>query len=275
MSANEKVDLLKNGKGLLVPCGKCIACRISRVAEWTTRMMHQLEESKVGCFITLTYANDFLPKGGTLDKKELQLFMKRLRKFLEPTKVKYYACGEYGDEENRPHYHIALFGWQPDLKKMRKHGRYWESLELNPIWPYGNNTVGTLTKDSCQYVAGYMKKKYSKNMYPSEIQQPFAFISQGMGKNYAEEKGLTDPNSEITKNGERMTRPRYYQKLWKAEGHEDSRKAMLNMKSVLREEELMEKLGGKAQLDMAKETDRISREAINKWWEENTKKGVM
>jgi hypothetical protein len=44
---------------------------------------------------------------GSLKKKELQNFLKRLRKNAGFT-FRYFACGEYG-KKGRPHYHILLF----------------------------------------------------------------------------------------------------------------------------------------------------------------------
>ena len=66
--------------------------------------------------MTLTYRNEFLPNDNQLSVRDVQLFIKRVRKLLgteigyeyvRPIKVIY--SGEYGKKNTkRPHYHIAL-----------------------------------------------------------------------------------------------------------------------------------------------------------------------
>ena len=85
-------------------------CRIALSREWATRVLHESDYWDHSCFTTLTYNNEHLPKDGSLHKDELQKFFKRLRKYLGDRKMKYFACGEYGDEGHRPHYHAILFG---------------------------------------------------------------------------------------------------------------------------------------------------------------------
>ena len=135
---------------LEVPCGHCIACRIARTREWTIRLLHESEFWSDTSFLTLTYNDDFLPSDGSLVPRDLTLFFKRLRKDLshDRRKIKYYACGEYGDTYGRPHYHAIVFGISPNDKKL---------VEEN--WPYGFVRIGTVTYDSCRYVAGYVQKK--------------------------------------------------------------------------------------------------------------------
>jgi hypothetical protein len=43
-------------------------------------------------------------------KRDLQLFFKRLRKAYPDVKLRYFACGKYGEQFARPHYHVILFG---------------------------------------------------------------------------------------------------------------------------------------------------------------------
>ena len=95
--------------GLEIPCGKCILCRKQKAAEWSLRMYHELSTSQKASFVTLTYDDTKLPANQTLVKAHLQNFMKRLRKRIEPEKLRYYAVGEYGDKTQRPHYHMILF----------------------------------------------------------------------------------------------------------------------------------------------------------------------
>ena len=99
-----------------LPCGKCLPCRLNRTAEWTTRMLYELKSWRCASFVTLTYNDENLPIAengrSTLVKKDVQLFMKRLRKY-SGRELKYYAVGEYGSVEktHRPHYHLIIFGF--------------------------------------------------------------------------------------------------------------------------------------------------------------------
>lgn len=99
-------------------------------------------------FVTLTYDDDHLPPGGTLARKDVQDFLKRLRFRFEGTKIRYYGCGEYGENTGRPHYHLAVFGLGPA-----------EAEAINSCWGRGHSFTGDLTHDSAQYVAGYVTKK--------------------------------------------------------------------------------------------------------------------
>ena len=58
-------------------------------------------------FVTLTYDDDHLPEYNSLNYKHFQDFMKRLRK--SHNGVRFYMCGEYGEDFSRPHYHALLF----------------------------------------------------------------------------------------------------------------------------------------------------------------------
>ncbi len=131
------------------------------------------------CFITLTYDNENLPQNKSLDKREWQTFMKRLRKELQPQKIRFFACGEYGKNQDittldtigRPHYHAIIFGHdlRERLPNERLNEKYLISEEnghklytsptLEKVWPKGFNTVGDCTFESAAYVARYCLKK--------------------------------------------------------------------------------------------------------------------
>ena len=85
MQCTAPITLFKVGKqyypqGLQVPCGKCLACRIKNRKEWQIRMLHELNYHDDAVFLTLTYSDEYLPDNNTLVKRDLQLFIKRLRK---------------------------------------------------------------------------------------------------------------------------------------------------------------------------------------------------
>lgn len=176
------------------PCGQCMPCRIARTSEWVTRMLDE-SEGKDSCFITLTYGEGNLPENGTLVKRDLQLFIKRLRKFVEPVKIKYFACGEYGSKNDRPHYHLIVVGWKPDpLRCSRPDRKNLSSVDIQDLWPFGINVVGSVTSDSIQYVVGYVRKKIigvgQKAEYSDRL-PPFQLQSQGIGKEVIEKKKLS------------------------------------------------------------------------------------
>ena len=114
------------------------------------------------CFITLTYSPENLPPDGSLRKGDFQKFMKRLRKQYKH-KIRYYHCGEYGDKNNRPHYHAILFGHNFDdwvyLFDSPSGEPIYTSPSLEKIWKKGFVTVGTVTFESAGYVARYCMKK--------------------------------------------------------------------------------------------------------------------
>lgn len=124
--------------------------------------MHEKQLHNENVFVTLTYDNPSLPEGGTLVKRDLQLFMKRLRKE-RGAGVRFYACGEYGEQTFRPHYHAILFNCEFPDKKLVKKAPCGEDLfsseELFDLWPFGNNVIGSVTFDSAAYVARYIMKK--------------------------------------------------------------------------------------------------------------------
>jgi len=124
--------------------------------------MHEKRLHKDSCFVTLTYDNEHLPPAGTLVKRDLQLFMKRLRN-ARGSGVRFYACGEYGDVNGRPHYHALLFGVAfPDMVYFRqsKGGhKLYVSGELAKYWDAGNHLIGDITFESAAYVARYVMKK--------------------------------------------------------------------------------------------------------------------
>lgn len=147
---------------LNIPCGQCIGCRVDRATSWAVRCMHESQMHDENSFLTLTYSNENLPDKGTLVKRDVQLFIKRLRKFVYPKKVRYFYCGEYGDRTFRPHYHMLLFGLDfhdKTLWKTVKGNSYFISPSLNDIWGKGYCVIGSLTYDSAQYVSGYIYKK--------------------------------------------------------------------------------------------------------------------
>ncbi|QCQ84634.1 replication initiator protein [Blackfly microvirus SF02] len=152
----------ENGIGIRIPCGQCVGCRLERARQWTMRIMHEKRLHSVSSFLTLTYDNDHLPLGGTLVKRDLQLFFKRLRK-VTGDGLRFFACGEYGDFNLRPHYHALLLNFDfMDKLRIGENARgdvLYTSKKCSELWPQGHNWIGTVTVDSAAYVARYVMKK--------------------------------------------------------------------------------------------------------------------
>lgn len=188
-------------KGHYFPCGHCMACKVNRTSEWTLRLCHELNSWSCASFVTLTYDDEHLPSDKGLHKKEVQNFMKRLRKYSK-LKLRYYAVGEYGSKnlnENgdykfyhrlgRPHYHLIIFGLDPLLKKHRDYVvEAWSKCpEFMFKWKRYKNAIDIVNDKDIAYVCGYVQKKlYGKeaeNTYIG-IQPPFSLMSKGLGKDY-------------------------------------------------------------------------------------------
>lgn len=104
-----------------VPCGQCIQCRLAYSRQWANRCVCESlsYDNSLNWFVTLTYdpskINSILNEKGnlSLNFSDLQKFLKRLRfnfgyRF-EIKGIRFYAAGEYGDQNLRPHFHLLLF----------------------------------------------------------------------------------------------------------------------------------------------------------------------
>ena len=94
-----------------VACGRCIGCRKEYARQWAMRCLHEASLFDENSFVTLTYDDKHLPAGGTLVKRDVQLFLKRLRRKFSDRTIRYFFSGEYGGDTLRPHYHGCLFGF--------------------------------------------------------------------------------------------------------------------------------------------------------------------
>lgn len=115
------------------------------------------------CFLTLSFDDEHLAADGSLHKSDMQKFIRALRKKLSPQKIRFFQCGEYGDETFRPHHHAAIFGFWPDDAKFLKYNdngdRLYTSDFLDETWGQGHVWVGQLTMQSAEYIARYIFKK--------------------------------------------------------------------------------------------------------------------
>lgn len=220
-------DVRKSLDGLLikVPCGRCTGCRLERVRQWAMRCMHEKRMHSMSSFLTLTYDDDHLPLGQTLVLDDLQRFMKRLRK-VTGNGLRFYACGEYGELNLRPHYHVLLFNYDFDDKSrislLAKSGNaLYTSKVLSGLWTDGFSCVGDVSFDSCAYVARYVMKKRMGEpngerscRFTGIVALPeFTVMSRrpGLGTGYLEKYGdeLLIHDSVVF-SGREMRPPRFY-----------------------------------------------------------------
>lgn len=192
--------------GLEVPCGKCTACRIKKRQEWSTRMIHELDSHKDAVFITLTYQGKEYDYG-SLCKKDLQKFFKRLRKNIGDRRIRYFACGEYGDLNKRPHYHSIIFGLslRPE-----------DQTIIRDSWGKGHVEFGAAEPASIRYTAQYIDKKFSGiqgfEEYEAQHREPvFRISSLGIGRNFCDKHAEQIIQQKcLTVNGTIQSIPRYY-----------------------------------------------------------------
>lgn len=157
----------------------CVPCRINTRREWTARVMLESMCHQQNVWVTLTYNDQNLPEHKSLVKDEISKFAKRLRRRMEyalnkeinPNRhkcykkqtwpIKYFGCGEYGTNGNRPHYHIIIFGVGPEHAKYIEDS--WRHNRPEKCWlkkmPRGYIAIGDVTKETAQYTAGYVMKK--------------------------------------------------------------------------------------------------------------------
>lgn len=151
----------QGAKAFSLPCGQCVGCRLDKRESWAVRILHEASLYDANCFVTWTYADEFLPADGSLSIAEVQKAFKRLRH--EVGSCRNVTCGEYGSLNARPHYHSILFGH--DFRSERypwkrsEVGVLFRVPTLEKVWPYGHVLVGEVTRESAGYVAGYVRKK--------------------------------------------------------------------------------------------------------------------
>lgn len=218
-----------------LPCGQCIGCRLEYSRQWAVRLMHENKLHFRSAFVTLTYAPENLPHGGTLVKWHFQDFMKRLRSRLSPVKIRFFHCGEYGERFDRPHYHAIIYGFGfPDrvFYKTENGESYYTSEFLDSVWQHGRCVLGDVTFASAAYVARYVTKKVTGDAAEDHywrvdettgeafrVEPEYCTMSRrpGIGSG-AFDKWSSDfyPRDEVVVNGFPSRPPRFYDKLYES-----------------------------------------------------------
>lgn len=202
----KNLDKEKFPDGLLVPCNHCLACKEEIAKEYTLRFQHERIQKgyKKLAFLTLTYNNEYLPINNwhmTVRKKDAQKYLKRtrekLRRDMKDTNQKllnycYYLSGEYGEERNRPHYHIVLA--YNNKKILNEFVRQWEHM--------GNvKYFERATIQSVYYTIGYVDKKIGIHGVEKDREPLFRKFTKGMGKEYC----MENAEKEALKNAQTKT----------------------------------------------------------------------
>lgn len=220
-----------------LPCGRCLGCRMEKARQWGLRCLHEKKMWPDNSYVTLTYNAEHMPPGMSLCLRDVQLFMKRLRKARNASAsnpVRFFLGGEYGDENKRPHYHALLFNCGfPDKKLHGYNGRgepLYVSEELSRLWSIdgeclGFTTIGEVTFDSAVYCAKYAIKKvngdaaaahyevYDENGEVFARRPEFAVMSRrpGIGATYYEKfGGEVRAHDSVVINGREVRPPKFY-----------------------------------------------------------------
>lgn len=214
---------------LSIPCGQCIGCRLEKSRQWAIRCSLESQLYQNSYFLTLTYNDEHLPKTGSLVPEDLQKFLKRLRRYIEyhgsDKKIRFFACGEYGDNFSRPHYHAIIYNLEiSDLKRFSTSfsgDTYYTSEIINQIWQKGYVIIGQVTFESCAYVARYVTKKITgsqADFYYQGRQPEFVRMSRrpGIGSAWLDQyKSDVYPHDYIViRDGIKVKPPKYFDKLF-------------------------------------------------------------
>lgn len=228
-------NALQRDDPLKISCGQCVGCRLEKSRQWAVRCMHEASMHEDNCFITLTFSPEAMARRGHvgIDRRDVQLFMKRLRKKYGDG-IRVFYCGEYGEKNSRPHYHACLFNHDFSDKRlysMREGIPLFTSPGLEECWQEGFSTVGALTFESAAYTARYVMKKQngkkaaeegtywrhdSETGETYEVEPEFAGMSRrpGIGKTWFEKyKDDVYPNDFVVMRGKKCRLPKYYDKL--------------------------------------------------------------
>ena len=117
------------------------------------------------------------------------------------SKVRYFACGEYGSKGNRPHYHIILFNVPLRYYKWDEIHQEWFSNKLEDLWGKGLIHIGNVERGSAHYTAKYTIKNMIDGWDENDPRQkPYAVMSRnpGIGNNYINEQNINYHNHSET-----------------------------------------------------------------------------
>nr|QJB19235.1 MAG: replication initiator protein [Microvirus sp.] len=230
-NANGKFPMVFDRAGAaVIPCGWCVGCQLDKARTWAVRCYHEASLYAQNCFVTLTYRDEFLPPFGSLQLRDLQLFIKRLRKAYPDSRPRYFACGEYGEKLGRPHFHLCIFNFDFCDKQFwteRNGYRVFVSESLGRLWPAGHHEIGEMSFEAAAYTARYCLKKvkrgvengYYTRLVPETgelvpVSPEFTVMSRrpGIGKSWFDRfSSDVFPDDFVVVRGAKVKVPRYYE----------------------------------------------------------------
>lgn len=255
----------------LIPCGKCIGCRLDNAGQWATRVMLEYLEHTDNYFITFTLEDEYLKYGEAVDKETGQITkalqptivkddFKELNKALRDyykyhfnhTGIRFFGCQEYGSKNGRPHLHIIYFNLPiPDLKfegtrtKGGETYNLYSSEIISKIWGKGIVEIQDVTWTNASYVARYTTKKvyetttaeeyFLNGLEPERINMS---RKPGIGMNYYnthKRKILDEQQYKIDFHGQRkeVATPKAFKRKFKEEYPEEYEKIQEKIKEKM------------------------------------------
>lgn len=210
---------------------------------------------------------------GSLVDRSLQGFFKRLRQNHKRTrdtyesvthglttkdKIKYFACGEYGEERGRPHYHAIIFNAS--------------ILAIQKSWLLGGIHIVKATEANINYTMKYVDKMYGQEK-AWDKEPEFSTMSEGIGLNYiVKNKEWHKQNLDVlyvsTWTGIRIPMPKYYRdKIFTEDERKDQVIIVTSILDEIKNEEILKKGMDKYAREkntLAKETERRFKKKIKK-----------
>lgn len=243
---------IKDSYQLKLPCGGCLGCRLAQAKAWSLRCQLELQQHTLAAWTTLTYDDKHKPV--TLQKRHLQLFLKKLRR-RTATPVRFFASGEYGEQNQRPHYHAILYGI--DQSAADRIEDAWTTSQGESL---GFCRTTELSPATIAYTAGYCSKKigYRKHVVEQvdpetgevyQWQPPFIQMSRKPGIGGHARQWADSWRLYAIQQGHKMPVPRFLHEAWKAKATD---------------EQLEDLLYEKAQLALTRNTTKASLQAAEK-----------
>lgn len=196
-----------------LPCGNCLGCRMAKARAWALRCHIEQQRHETTVFTTLTYNEQHVPI--TLERRHAQLWLKQLRRHKPAKSVRYFYCGEYGEQTKRPHFHAILYGCGTE-----------DSELVQDTWGRGNTLTENITPARIAYVAGYCSKKINYRLQEEwrtdpetgeyyKWQPPYRDMSRRPGIGGHARQWPESWRLYAVHNNHKQAVPRFYHEAWK------------------------------------------------------------
>ena len=255
---------LHDGKGGWIyyfpaDCGKCLKCLIKRKAQWSYRMVEELNNSFSAYFVTLTYEDKYLTLtefGNTINPGDHKQFIENLKEYETPEmlnyrpysteeifrkdngisevgRLKYYGVSEYGGQTGRSHWHYILFNIR-------------DTASISMAWNLGRIQIDECNINTIDYVLKYMVKDRTGEDNDNRIKEK-SYMSKGLGltawtkdmESYAKNP---EANLVINQRGQRVALPRYYSKKFLTEDQRKAKGKYINSEVEKQKEKLEQEI---------------------------------